>query len=54
MNFALWKHHGWSPVEIENMMPFEKDIYVILLKQWIEEENRKQKENELKRKSNGN
>lgn len=30
------------------MMPFEKDIYVILLKQWIEEENRKQKENELK------
>lgn len=53
MNFALWKHHGWPPTEVENMFPFERDVYIILLKQWVEEENRKQKENELKRKSNG-
>ena len=26
------------------MIPYERDIYVILLKQWIDEENRRFKE----------
>jgi hypothetical protein len=39
MNFSLMKHHGFSLFEIEAMMPYERDVYVLLLKQWIEEEN---------------
>lgn len=53
MNFVLMKHHGWSITEMENMMPFERDIYIMLLRQWLEEEQRKQKENELKRAPHG-
>ena len=33
------QHHKWSLTELEDMVPFERDIYVILLKNWIEEEN---------------
>ena len=39
LNFALIQHHKYSLTEIENMMPWERDIYVGLLNQWIEDEN---------------
>ena len=39
LNFALMQHHKWQLSEIENMMPWEREIYVILLTQYIEEEN---------------
>ena len=41
LNFALMQHHKYSLTEIENMMPWERDIYVGLLNQHIEEENLK-------------
>ena len=41
VNFALMQHHKDSITEIENMMPWERDVYVTLLKQYIEEENLK-------------
>jgi len=41
INFALMQFHKYSLTEIENMMPWERDIYVGLLKQHIEEENLK-------------
>ena len=41
LNFALIQHHKYSLTEIENMMPWERDIYVGLLNQYIEEENLK-------------
>ena len=41
LNFALIQHHKYSLTEIENMMPWERDIYVGLLNQHIEEENLK-------------
>ena len=44
LNFQLKKLHGFGIDELENMIPFERDIYVVLLKQWIEEENRKNAE----------
>ena len=37
-NFALFQHHKWSMSEIEDMIPWEREIYITLLKQWIEEE----------------
>ena len=44
INFALVQHHKYSLTEIENMIPWEKDVYVALLEQYIEEENLRQKQ----------
>tara|TARA_R100000234_G_scaffold117471_1_gene95994 strand:- start:238 stop:417 length:180 start_codon:yes stop_codon:yes gene_type:complete len=44
VNFALVQHHKYSLTEIENMIPWEKDVYVTLLEQYIEEENLRQKQ----------
>ena len=44
INFALVQHHKYSLTEIENMIPWEKDVYVSLLDQYIEEENLRQKQ----------
>ena len=43
MNFALMQHHKYSLTELDNMIPFERNIYVTLLKQYLEEEEEKQK-----------
>jgi hypothetical protein len=43
VNFALVQHHKYSLTEIENMIPWEKEVYVSLLQQYIEEENLKNK-----------
>ena len=32
------QHHHYSISEIENMVPFERDIYVDLLKDYLEQE----------------
>tara|TARA_Y100000052_G_C2898743_1_gene55409 strand:- start:282 stop:458 length:177 start_codon:yes stop_codon:yes gene_type:complete len=45
VNFALMQHHKYSLADIENMMPWEREVYVTLLTQYIEEENLKQKQN---------
>ncbi len=42
-NFALMQHHKYNLTEIENMLPWEREIYLTLLSQWIEEENERQK-----------
>ena len=44
LNFALMQHHKYSLTEIENMMPWERDIYLGLLNQYIEDENLKAKQ----------
>jgi hypothetical protein len=41
INFALIQFHKYSLTEIENLMPWERDIYLALLKAHIEEENLK-------------
>ena len=41
LNFALMQYHKYSLTEIENMMPWEREIYLALLQQYIEEENLK-------------
>ena len=44
LNFALIQYHKYSLTEIENMMPWERDVYVELLKQHLEEEKQKQEQ----------
>ena len=43
-NFALMQHHHYSLTELENMIPWERDIYLTLLQQYIEEEKLKQQQ----------
>ena len=38
------QHHKWSLTELEDMLPYERDIYVALLQNWIQEENEKIKQ----------
>lgn len=38
LNFALVQHHKYSLTELDNMIPFERDIYVALLKKFLQEE----------------
>jgi len=41
INFSLMQHHKYSLTELENMIPWERDVYLALLQQYIEEENLK-------------
>ena len=43
-NFAMMHHHKYSLFELENMLPWERDIYVAMLIQYVEEQNAKIKE----------
>ena len=47
-NFALMQHHKYSLTQLENMMPWERDVYVNLLIAHIQEEERRQKSEEQK------
>jgi len=35
------QHHKYSLTEIENMIPWEREVYLTLLRQHVEEENLK-------------
>jgi hypothetical protein len=41
MNFALLQYHKYSLAEIENMIPFEREVYVAMLIQYLEEEKKR-------------
>ena len=43
-NFNLKQHHGWTITEIESMLPFEREVYMILLKQWLDEQRKKEEQ----------
>ena len=47
-NFALMQHHKYSLTELDDMIPWEREIYVNLLMKWIKEENERIKEEERK------
>ena len=39
------QHHKYSLTELENMIPWEREVYITLLSQFIKEENeRRQRE----------
>ena len=37
-NFALLQYHNWSLTEIENLMPWERQIYVNYLQNYLEKQ----------------
>ena len=44
------QHHGWGLEDIENMIPWEREVYVGLLLQHIKEENQRVEEENRKMK----
>ena len=44
INFALLQYHKYSLTEIENLIPWERDIYIGLLQQHLEDEKLKQQQ----------
>ena len=44
------QHHKYSLTELENMMPWEREIYMGLLMQWIKEENERIEKEKAKQK----
>jgi hypothetical protein len=46
-NFGLIQHHKYSLAELENMVPWEKAIYVALLANYIKEKEQERREAEI-------
>ncbi len=43
MMFGLVQHHKYSMTELENMFPFERDIYVEMLLNYLKDQELKSK-----------
>lgn len=43
------QHHKYSLTELENMLPWERVIYISLLTEYIKEENEKSEQRKLTR-----
>lgn len=46
-NFGLMQHHKYSLAELENMIPWEKSLYVALLTNYIKEKEQERRDAEL-------
>ncbi len=44
------QHHNYSLSDLENMLPWEREIYVDMLITYVKEENRKEKERKARSK----
>ena len=44
------QHHNYSLMDLENMLPWERDIYVDMLTDYLKEEKRKAQERAQNRK----
>ena len=44
LNFSLMHYHKYSLTEIENMMPWDRDVYVAMGRAHLEDEKLKQQQ----------
>jgi len=49
-NFALMQHHKYTLEDLENMIPFEREIYILLISQHVTEENERMQAQQAQRK----
>jgi len=49
-NFALMQHHNYSLSELDSMMPWEREIYVGLLAEFLQKEKERQERENAKNK----
>ena len=38
------QHHGYKFSDLENMLPWERDAYLALVVNWVQEENERMKQ----------
>ena len=43
MNFSLMQHHKYSLTELENMIPWEREVYIGLLINYLKDEEERVK-----------
>lgn len=43
-NFALMQHHKYSLSDIENMLPWERAVYINLLKGYLKDQEEKNRD----------
>jgi hypothetical protein len=43
------QQHNWSLTEIEDMLPYEREVYITLLSEHVKQENSKMREAQSKR-----
>jgi hypothetical protein len=48
-NFALMQYHKYSLTELENQIPFEREIYVEMLIKHLEEEKQKAEQRRIQK-----
>jgi len=48
-NFALVQHHKYTLSDIENMIPWERNIYVNMLAKFLQDERERLAEQQRKR-----
>ena len=41
MNFAMMQHHKYSLAELEDMIPWEREVYLTLFLEWVKEEEQR-------------
>ncbi len=44
MNFNLMQHHQYSLSELDNMIPWEREVYVKMLTDWLAKEHERMKQ----------
>jgi hypothetical protein len=49
-NFALMQYHKYSLTELENQLPFEREIYIEMLIKHLDDERAKAEQRRLSRK----
>ena len=47
VNFSMMQHHKYSLSELENMIPWEREVYTSMLAQWLKEEEEKMKQQQV-------
>jgi hypothetical protein len=45
LNFSLLQRFQYSLTELENMIPFERDIYMDMLSKYLDEQNKELQKN---------
>jgi len=44
----MMQHHNYSLTELDNMMPWEREIYIAMLIDYIKQENEKMRNQKVK------
>lgn len=44
LNFGLMQHHNYSHYDLEHMIPWEREVYVSLLMNYLKEEEERRKQ----------